>query len=107
ATMRKAAPPRQGVRRRGRPPLSDLLLAQTARAYVEAVGRRSARPVVEAAVHLGLGREGAPHVRDRISRARRRRLLTEAEPGRAGGVLTGKALALLRRPSKRMKRTSR
>jgi hypothetical protein len=100
AMTRKATSPRQVTRRRGRPRLSDLLLAQTARAYLEAVGRQSSRPVVDAAIRLGLGRDGAAHVRDRINRARRRGLLTDTEPGQPGGVLIGRARALLRQATK-------
>jgi hypothetical protein len=80
--------------RAGRPRLSDVLLARVARAYLDALQRQSAQPVVDAATRL---RERPERVRDLLHRARRRGLLEGNKSGVAGGTLTMRGRALLRR----------
>ncbi len=88
-----AAPRRPG--RRGR---DDNFYAVIASFYVEAVARRSAQPVKDAATTLSEA-WGATYtdtyVRDLLNEARRRELLTRPPRGRAGGELTEKARKLL------------
>jgi hypothetical protein len=64
--------------------------AKAASAYVERLGER--RPIQALAEHLIVS---VPHARNLIYEARKRGLLTEAQPGRAGGTLTPKAMDLL------------
>ena len=90
-------PPRSRRRKRrpgaGRPPLSDALLARAARLYLDALKRKSDRPVLDAAVRL---HERPERVRDFLNRARRNGLLTRLKIGIAGGRLTPRGWAALR-----------
>lgn len=73
----------------GRP---DLPYAAIAACYVAAFSRGEPKPVAAVARELGLGETA---VRNYLTKARERQLLTTAEPGRAGGSLTSKSTALL------------
>lgn len=89
------APRRPG--RRGR---EDIFYAQVAAAYVDAVRQDRGRAVVVTAQTLSErwgGTYEPTYVRDLLTVARRRELLTPPPKGRAGGDLTDKARALLQR----------
>ena len=83
-------PPARRPGSRGRD--DDYYLAVAVR-YVQAVERGSRQPTVDVTAQMGGFRRS--HVRDLISEARRRGLLTAAPRGRAGGRLTRKAARLL------------
>jgi hypothetical protein len=77
------------VGRRGR---DDLYYARWAVAYVEALAR-SARPIEDLAARHNLS---ASQIRNLMHACRRRGMLTASPPGRAGGELTPRAIALLK-----------
>jgi hypothetical protein len=77
------------VGRRGR---DDLYYARWAMAYVEALAR-SARPIEDLAARYNLS---ASQIRNLMHACRRRDMLTASPPGRAGGELTPRAIALLK-----------
>lgn len=77
------------VGRRGR---DDLYYARWAVAYVEALAR-SARPIEDLAARHNLS---ASQIRNLTHACRRRGMLTASPPGRAGGELTPRAIALLK-----------
>ena len=83
--------PRQpGSRGRG-----DAYYARIAAMYVDAVGRGSARPAADVAAELGT--YSSAYVRDVVSEARRRGLLTQPpRRGLPGGQLTDRARTALR-----------
>jgi transposase-like protein len=89
-----AGSPRQG----GRQAHDDLFYAQVAKAYVDL---KSSTPVADLAREQGYSRNT---VANWLTEARGRKLLTETDPGRAGGVLTAKAKQLLRTTAKNAKR---
>jgi hypothetical protein len=76
------------VGRRGR---DEVYYARWAAAYVEALAR-SARPVDDLASRHNLS---ASQIRNLMHACRRRGMLTASPPGRAGGDLTPRAIALL------------
>ncbi len=78
--------------RPGRAGRSDTYFAVWAARYAEKVAAGSPAPIAELAAEHGLGRG---QVRDLIHKARGRGLLPGGLKGRAGGVLTEKARALL------------
>jgi hypothetical protein len=84
--------------RRGRRPLTDDALLRVAVAYVAALDSGSNQPVQDAAGRLGKSPE---RIRDHVHKARRRDLLTFPLHGRAGGQLTQKAKALLKKQSRK------
>jgi hypothetical protein len=84
---------RQVYRRQRTQERGDVRLAHVAKLYVEALQRGSRTQVVDVARQLGVP---AAHVRDAVSAARRRGLLTATRSqGVPGGELTAKAQALL------------
>ncbi len=90
-------------RRPGSSGRDDRFYALVAAAYVAAIERGSRKPVVAAADTLSKAWEGTyepTYVRDLLHVARGRELLTRPPKGRAGGQLTEKARALLRREDK-------
>ena len=91
-------------KRTGRAGRSDEFYARWAAAYVGRLKRGSRHPVRDLVTRppvtiAGFGSSGAPEatVRGIIHEARRRKLLTAAPPGRAGGELTEKSTRLLAR----------
>lgn len=80
-------------RRRGRPPLPVKTLLSVAEAYAGAIDRGSTHPVADVARRLKMTPE---LVRDRVLKARRQGLLTEARWGRSGGELTPAAARLMK-----------
>lgn len=86
-------PPRE--RRPGRPGRSDREYAELAREYVEALESGSRSPTADVAQKAHRFTD-ASHIRDGLHEARKRGLLTRPQTkGKAGGVLTDKAHALL------------
>jgi len=84
---------RQAYRRERAQERGDVRLARVANLYVEALQRGSRTQVIDVARQLGVP---AAHVRDAVSAARRRGLLTATRSqGVPGGELTAKAHALL------------
>lgn len=77
--------------KRGRPARSDRQLARVARAYVESA-TESRSPVADVASQLRLT---PAQVRNILSRARRKGLLSPTQPGRSGGQLSDYARDLL------------
>jgi hypothetical protein len=77
----------------GRRPWPDEEYAGLAARYVGKVQSGSARPIAELAKELHYS---PARIRQALLTARRRGLLTDTRRGRAGGELTGKALAILR-----------
>jgi hypothetical protein len=75
--------------RRGR---SDLEYAHLCRAYIECLAEEPRRPMVLLAKKTGLD---TSQLQGALYQARRRDLLTNAEPGKPGGQLTTTALKLL------------
>lgn len=93
------------ARRRGRKPLSERLLAEAAKAYVDALRRGSRRPVLDAAKRTTQPPE---RFRDLLHKARVCKpapFLVGGTSGVAGGRLTPAAKAVLRRST--TKRRSR
>ena len=82
--------PRPGVKGR-----SDESYAALAACYVAAFERGEMSPVRAVARELGIGETT---IRNLLTKARERGLLTATEPGRAGGALTHKASRLLAGP---------
>lgn len=82
--------------RPGRAGRSDRYYAEWAARYAEKVAAGSPAPIVELAAEHDLGRG---QVRDLIHKARERDLLPRGLKGRAGGVLTERARALLAEPA--------
>jgi hypothetical protein len=83
-------------RRPGRKGRDDSFYVAVAAAYVDALGEGSRKPVVDAALKLSEAWGGVyepDYVRDLLHGARQRGLLTRPPKGRAGGELTGKAIA--------------
>lgn len=78
----------------GRAPRSDDYYATVAMAYVDAVRAGSRSPVADAA--QALGGFDRTYVRDLLSEARRRELLSRPPKGRAGGELTDKGREALK-----------
>ena len=94
-----AAPPeRRPIRRSGkspgRPGRPPAAVARVARDYADAVNRKSRRPVADVAARRQLK---SHTVRDMVRRARVLGLLSPAVPGRAGGQLTPRGRALLKK----------
>ena len=86
-------PPRE--RRPGRPGKSDREYAELAREYVEALESGSRRPTADVARKAHRFTD-ASHIRDGLHEARKRGLLTRPQTkGKAGGILTDRARALL------------
>lgn len=86
-------PPRE--RRPGRPGRSDREYAELAREYVEALESGSRSPTADVAQKAHRFTD-ASHIRDGLHEARKRGLLTRPQTkGKAGGVLTDRARALL------------
>ena len=84
---------------RGRPALPEIAYARVARAYVDAIERRSRSPAKDVARML---RTNERRIRGMIARARTRGLLTRApSPGGYGGSLTEHARALLKKHAKK------
>lgn len=83
----------QEVKRPGRSGRDDRAYAEVAALYVEKLRTNPKTALKDLADDLGYSRS---QVRNVLYTARRRRLLTAAQPGKAGGELTEKALALLR-----------
>ena len=79
-------------RRPGRKGRSDLSYATWARAYVRFIEEGERNPVRRLADERHLS---SSQIRTIIGEARRRDLLTEAKPGKAGGQLTKKCVVLL------------
>ena len=79
-------------RRPGRKGRSDLSYATWARAYVRFIEEGERNPVRRLADEQHLS---SSQIRTIIGEARRRDLLTEAKPGKAGGQLTEKCVVLL------------
>jgi hypothetical protein len=83
----------------GRPGRSDLFYAETALEYVRALDAEPNTPVrhmVDEAAKRG-DHMTPDELRARLRRARDRKLLTKALPGKAGGRLTAKAKRVLRK----------
>jgi hypothetical protein len=87
-----AAVLRERPGRRGR---TDLEYARLAAEYAELIFDGDTMPVVTLAEELHVAEST---VRNQLSEARRRGLLTATKPGRAGGRLTAKAQRLLKEP---------
>lgn len=88
---------KQVAREAGRRGKSDLFYAEIASAYVDLVGERDPIPRLRRRLEEKQGLHFADAtIRDFVNRARGRGLLTRSPPGRPGGELTSKALALLR-----------
>ncbi len=81
---------RRAPARPGRAGRDDLYYAVWAQRYVNNLGNRS--PIASLAKHYRMKPAGVSHL---VHEARFRDLLTKSAPGRAGGVLTDKARALL------------
>lgn len=79
-------------RRTGRRGHDDLFYARFASGYIDQLARRSSTPTRDLAESLHYSQS---YVRDVISRARKRGLLTQSPRGRPGGQLTEKALQVL------------
>ena len=77
----------------GRPRLPDIHYAEAAEMYVKALRHEPRKPVVWAAQRMNYS---PTRMRDIVSEARRRKLLTPSPRGRPGGQLTPKARELLR-----------
>lgn len=95
--QRFAWPLERDRRRPGPKGWPDQHYAKIAAAYVDALAGGSRRPVNDATEFLK--KQGLPYskdrIRDAVSEARRRGLLTPAQRGRAGGRLTDRAQKLL------------
>lgn len=87
--------------RPGRAGRSDRYYAEWAARYAEKVAAGSPAPIVDLAKEHDLGRG---QVRDLIHKARGRDLLPRGLKGRAGGVLTERARALLAEPAPPIRR---
>src|ERR1039458_7591718 len=90
----KVLSPQVDMRRRGRRGRPDSELAEIAAAYVRCCAEHPTRPMVALAKERGLD---PSQLRGLLNQARNwnRGLLTEAPAGRAGGMLTDKAKALI------------
>jgi hypothetical protein len=96
-TEKPRMPARRGSHA-GRPRLSNQVLARAVSAYLGALERDSARPVLDAATRLG---ERPERLRDLLHRARLRGLLAGSKSGTAGGALTALGRAALRQTKRR------
>jgi hypothetical protein len=87
-----SAPDLSVGRRVGRAGRDDLYYAQWAAAYVAALAQ-SPHPVDDLAAQHN---RSASQIRNLVHACRKRKMLTAAPPGRAGGELTARAIELLR-----------
>jgi hypothetical protein len=89
-------------RRVGRRPISDDTLLRVAVPYADAVAKGSRSPVADVATRLKETRERVTHL-VHLARLPRHGLLTPGVQGRAGGDLTDRARALVKKNRKRQR----
>jgi hypothetical protein len=83
---------------------SDAFYARIAEQYTKAITRKSRRPIHDIARSLDINTGQA---RDIVRQARKLRLLTATNPGERGGILTERALVLLRKAPRAKRRSHR